>query len=100
VAGEGDWTGFNKFSFRLVQGAWCLAAFVLFNAYCSTLIPYLISPRMMPMAKSYDDVASGFPQKLKFLSEKNEVFTRLCLVSFPCVQLHFLKIENQLYRFN
>ena len=84
VAGEGDWTGFNQISFRLVQGAWCLAAFVLFNAYCSTLITHLISPRMMPIAKSYEDVASGFPQKLKFLSEKNEFFALHCLVSFFC----------------
>jgi len=82
VAGEGDWTEFNQISFRFVQGAWCLAAFVLINAYCSTLISYLISPRMMPLAKSYNDLASGFPQKLKFLSEKNEVFAALCLVSF------------------
>jgi len=83
VAGEGDLTGFNQFSFRLVQGAWCLAAIVLFNAYCSTLISYLISPRMMPIAKSYEELVAGSPQKLKFLSEKNEIFAVICLVSTP-----------------
>ena len=77
---SGEWNGFNQLSFRLVQGAWCLAAFVLFNAYCSTLISYLISPRLMPMAKTYEDVASGYPQKLKLLAEKNEVYTDSYLV--------------------
>ena len=80
VSGEGDWTGLNQFSFRLVQGAWCLAAFVFFNAYCSTLISYLISPIMMPMAKTYEDIASGYPQKLKLLAEKNESYTDSYLV--------------------
>jgi len=40
----------------------------------------LISPRLMPMAKTYEDVASGYPQKLKLLAEKNEVYTDRYLV--------------------
>ena len=32
-----------------------MAAIVLFNAYCSTLISYLVSPRLMPVAKTYED---------------------------------------------
>lgn len=90
---QGDWTGYNQLSFRLVQGAWCLAAFVLFNAYCSTLISYLISPRLMPMAKSYDDLASGKPQKLKLATEKNEIMATLFLVNIFCY-LSKCAIEN------
>jgi len=37
---------------------------------------------MMPMAKTYEDVASGYPQKLKFLAEKNEIMAATCLVGF------------------
>jgi len=70
---QGDLSQWNQLSFRFVQGAWCLAAVVLFNAYCSTLISYLVSPRLMPVAKTYKDIVSGSPQNLKLLAEKNEV---------------------------
>lgn len=78
----GDWTGWSHLSFRLVQGAWCLAAFVLVNAYCSTLISYLISPQLMPVAKTMEDIISGSPQKLKLLAEKNEILALYSLVCF------------------
>ncbi len=78
----GDWNGYSQLAFRLVQGDWCLAAFVLFNAYCSTLISYLISPRLMPIAKSWDDVASGNPQQLRMATEKSELVAHEFLVSF------------------
>jgi len=77
---QGDWSRWNQLSFRLVQGAWCLVAFVLVNAYCSTLISYLISPRLMPVARTYQDVASGSPQKLKLLAEKNALLAIHSLV--------------------
>lgn len=59
-----------------------MAAFVLVNAYCSTLISYLVSPRLMPVAKSMEDVASGSPQNLKLLAEKNELLHLYSLVLF------------------
>ena len=87
IKNQGDWNHWNQLSFRLVQGAWCLAAFVMVNAYCTTLISYLISPRLMPMAKTYEDVASGTPQKLKLLTEKNDLLALYSLVLSPIISL-------------
>ncbi len=57
-----------------------MAAIVLFNAYCSTLISYLVSPKLMPVAKTYQDIVSGSPQKLKLLAGKNELLALFALV--------------------
>ena len=43
---------------RLVATVWCLAAFVLFNAYSSTLTACLMTPRYHPMINSIKDIAS------------------------------------------
>jgi len=67
-------------SFRILQGTWCLAAFVLLNAYSSTIISYLTAPKLMPVAKSVEDVARGIPQHLKLLLEKDGGSTAIYLV--------------------
>ena len=99
---QGDWTGWSQLSFRLVQGAWCLAAFVLVNAYCSTLISYLVSPRLMPVAKTFEDITSGSPQKLKLLAEKNEIVAMHSLVRLPqfLVYLTYLFGKSFLYLYS
>ncbi len=68
----------------MLQGTWCLAAFVLLNAYSSTIISYLTAPTLMPVAKTVEDVAYGIPQKLKLLLEKDEISAARYLV---CPQL-------------
>ena len=96
----GDWTGWSQLSLRLVQGAWCLAAFVLVNAYCSTLISYLVSPKLMPVAKTYQDLATGYPQNLKLLAEKNEVLALFALVCrFILVKKNNLRISIYIFIF-
>ena len=56
------------------------------------------------MAKTYEDVASGYPQKLKLLAEKNEVYTDSYLVGsifkkmltyhiYECAQLNRWRIR-------
>jgi len=85
---QGDWNHWNQLPFRFVQGAWCLAALVMVNAYCTTLISYLISPRLMPVAKTYEDVASGNPQMLKLLAEKNDLLALYSLVFYPVIYIY------------
>jgi len=55
-----------------VFASWCLSAFVLANAYSSTLFSFLVAPKLQPVTKSFDELASGYPQRLKLLSEKNQ----------------------------
>jgi len=69
----------TKVSFSILQGNWCLAAFVLLNAYFSTSISYLTAPKLMPVAK-LNQVAPGNPQNLKLLLEKDNMLKGRYLV--------------------
>jgi len=78
---KGGWDQWKyKLSFRIIQGTWCLAAFVLFNAYSSTVISYLTAPKLMPVAKTLKEVAVGQPQSVKILVEKDSPLASLSLV--------------------
>ncbi len=80
---KGGWDKWKyKLSFRILQGTWCLAAFVLLNAYSSTIISYLTAPKLMPVTKNLDQVASGNPQNLKLLLEKDNIMKGRYLVCF------------------
>lgn len=46
-------------SFRLVAGAWCLAAFVLVQAYSGTLTSFILSPNQSPVISSIWDIPSA-----------------------------------------
>lgn len=70
----------RQLSFRVVVASWCLAAFVLVNAYSTTLFAYLMVPKLLPTAKSFDDLAAGYPQNLKVLIEKGSVMANDFLV--------------------
>lgn len=76
------WSPWNsKLSIRIVQGSWCLAAVVLFNAYSTTLMSYLVAPKLMPVVRTYADIVSATrPQNLKLLTEKNEILADYSLV--------------------
>ena len=56
------------------------AAFVLVNAYSSTIISYLTAPKLITVAKTLDQVALGYPQNLKLLIEKDNIMTGRYLV--------------------
>jgi len=60
----------KQLSHRIVVATWCLSAFVFVNAYSSTVTSYLMAPKLQPFSKSFEDIASGHPQKLQILSEK------------------------------
>ena len=78
---EGDWNQWkNRLSFRIIQGTWCLAAFVLLNAYSSTIISYLTAPKLMPVTKTLKELANGSPQRIKLLTEKDGSVATICLV--------------------
>ena len=80
---KGGWDKWKyKASFLILQGTWCLAAFVLLNAYSSTIISYLTAPKLTPVAKNLDQVASGSPQNLKLLLEKDNLMIGFYLVGF------------------
>jgi len=64
-----------------------MAAFVLVNAYSTTLVSNLTAPKLMPVARSYEDlVAPNSPQNLKLLVEKNEIAAKYAMV------VHYLKL--------
>ena len=46
----------NRFSFRLVAGAWSVAAFILIQAYNSTLFTYVMTPINNPLINSPDEI--------------------------------------------
>lgn len=48
----------KKLAIRLVVGAWCLAAFVLGQAYNSTFVTYVIAPIAQPLINSVHDIVN------------------------------------------
>ena len=78
---KGIWNQWrNRLSFRIIQGTWCLAAFVLLNAYSSTIISYLTAPKLMPVTKTLQELGSSHPQNIRLLAEKNGGTEALSLV--------------------
>lgn len=63
---------FKQLSFRIVAATLCLSAFVLVNAYSSTLISYLTASKL-PVTKTLEELAAGSPQNLKITTRKNSV---------------------------
>ena len=75
---------------RILAGAWCLAAFVLVQAYTSTLITYIIVPHTQPLIESVYDIANN--PDIKILLEKDRGLDLLFSVSknliFPQLTAH------------
>lgn len=59
-------------SIRLVAAAWCLAAFILVNGYCSTLITYVISHYNPPLIESVHDLARD--STINLIVDKGKAF--------------------------
>lgn len=70
---KGSWVGYKQLSFRIALASWCLGSFILANTYSSALISYIVAPKLQPVSKSFEDIASGYPQPLKLLTEKNSL---------------------------
>jgi ionotropic glutamate receptor len=49
----------SRLSFRILMGAWLLAAMVLVNSYSGTVVSYLTAPIMMPSINTLDDLAAS-----------------------------------------
>jgi len=54
------------------MGTWCLSAVVIVNAYSTTITSYLMAPKLEPVSKTFEDLAAGYPQHLKIITEKNQ----------------------------
>ena len=55
-----------------MAAVWCLAAFVLVNGYCSTLITYVISHYNPPLIESVHDLARD--PTINMVIEKGRVY--------------------------
>ena len=77
---QGNSLEFKQFSFRIMIGVFCLTALVLDNAYSGTLISFLTVPKLMPVTKSLDDIATQRYQNVLCLTEKNEEIANALLV--------------------
>lgn len=64
----------------VMAGVWCLAAFVLSQAYMSTLFTYVISPNQRPLVNSINDVVAS--PNIRLLVEKNVAFDVMFSVCF------------------
>ena len=62
-----------------MAATWCLAAFVIVNAYSGTLISYLTASKL-PVTKSFEELAERSPQDLSLITEKNSVYADVFLV--------------------
>lgn len=63
-------------------GAFCLTALVLDNAYSGTLISFLTAPKLMPVTKTLEDLATQRYQNVLTLTDKNEDIANYFLVCF------------------
>ena len=68
--------------FRIVAGVWCLAAFVIGQAYNSILITYIITPNNPPLIKSVREIVTN--PNIHILVENDQGLDRLISVKVPC----------------
>ena len=78
-------------------GAFCLTAFVVNNAYSGTLISYLTVPKLLPVTKSLDELATQRYQNVLLLTEKNEEIAQMFLVNIFLSEI--IKIINTVFGF-
>lgn len=76
VGGRCTW---NDVASRFLTGIWCISAFVIVQAYTSTLITYIITPTNFPLIDTAYDIAAN--PDIKILFEKDRAFDRLVSVS-------------------
>ncbi|XP_046452808.1 glutamate receptor ionotropic, delta-2-like [Daphnia pulex] len=59
IANQGGSVPGSRLSFRILMGAWLLAAMVLVNSYSGTVVSYLTAPKMMPSINTLEDLAAS-----------------------------------------
>ena len=78
---------------RIVAGAWCLIAVVIFYAYTSTLISYISLPVYDPIINNWEELAAS--KTLRVATYKGSPFSQLLLVRI----LWYLKIPVTIIHF-
>ena len=79
----------NRLLFRLVAAGWVLAAFVIVQAYTSTLITYILAPITTPLADSIYDVVYGDHNINLFIRRAGNLETLIfsATIFFPVLRL-------------
>ena len=68
----------RKLATRILAGTWCLACFVIFTAYSSVLISYIVAPNLKPIIDSANDIPKV--PGLKMVVEKGATMEMMFLV--------------------
>jgi hypothetical protein len=68
----------RKLAIRILAGTWCLACFVIFTAYSSVLISYIVAPNLKPIIDSLNDLPKV--PGLKMIVEKGATMEMMFLV--------------------
>ncbi|EFX78830.1 hypothetical protein DAPPUDRAFT_320132 [Daphnia pulex] len=74
ITNQGGSVPGSRFSFRVLMGAWLLAAMVLVNSYSGTVVSYLTAPKMMPSINTLEDLAAS--QDVGVIVLDNAVFAQ------------------------
>lgn len=80
----------DRFSFRLLIGAWLLVAMVLVNSYSGTVISFLTVPRMKPPINTLEDLATS--RDVNLILYRDIVITRQIMVFMTVVVGIFSRI--------
>ena len=78
---------------RIVAGAWCLIAVVIFYAYTSTLISYISLPVYDPIINNWEELAAS--KTIRFATYKGSPFLPQLMVRI----LRYLKKSSNDYSF-
>ena len=68
----------QRLPLRMVAGAWCLIAVVIFYAYNSTLISYISLPIYDPIINNWEELAAS--KTLRVAAPKGGAFSPILLV--------------------
>ncbi|XP_046443988.1 uncharacterized protein LOC124194023 [Daphnia pulex] len=84
---QGAYCGNRQLAIRFAAAAWCLACFVLVQAYSSTLIAFITSPNNKPIINSVYDIQKvpglkitvnrNFAADLRLLQTNFSIFRKL-----------------------
>ena len=86
----------RRLPFRLVAGAWCLIAVIIFYAYTSTLISYISLPVYDSIINNWDELAAS--KTLRVATTKGSPIAPFILVRMHTA-LRYLKKTSNDYSF-
>ena len=80
---QGGWCSSKKLAIRLAAGTWCLASFVIFTAYSSVLVSFIVSPNLKPIINSIDDIPKVNNLKVSVIEDSTmHRVMSVCLTQF------------------